>query len=121
MLQKLLVWGSAVADLGRMYVYSRQPHIEQDLPEDLGPGLWIAIATKSPIQRGEPVYGTPAYKAVEAGQRYWVFLDEGEYWVYAVLASEPATALRAFYAEPDRARLLESAAVSAPGFRAEIA
>lgn len=121
MLQRSLLWLKAAAALGRMWLLSRQPHIEETLPDELTAGPWVAIATQRPLQPGEPVYGTPAYKAVRPGERYWIFVDEGDYWVYAVAGAEPMAALRDFYANPDGARLVDSAVRSLPGFRAPIA
>lgn len=120
MLGRVLPWLGTVANLGRMWVMSRQPHIEADFPDDIGDGLWVAIATARPVQAGEPVYGTAAYRAVGAGQRFWIYLPEGEYWVYAVHADDPGAALKRFYSSPEAAVLLGGGHASMPGFRTEL-
>lgn len=117
MLGRILPWFSTLGDLGRLYVMSRRPHIEEELPTRLAPGPWVVIATQRPLQPGEPTYGTPAYRAVEPGERFWIFVEPGEYWLYAVAGEEPQAAMRAFYADPDAATPLGAPVESAPGFR----
>ena len=121
MLSRALLWLKAVSELGQLWLMSRRPHIEETLDSALEQGPWILIATQRPAQPGEPVYGTPSHRAIEPGQRYWIFVPEGDYWVYAVAAEDPREALSAFYKDPDAARLVDSAVPSIAGFRGEVA
>ena len=119
MLARFLETVRLARDLGRAYWASRDPHIEARLPDDHPPGSWVVLATKERVGEG-PVYATAALRAVEPGARFWVFVEEGEYWLYALRAPDPAAGLRTFYAEPKSAVLLsEERTASVRGFRGE--
>lgn len=120
MFSKALFWLKTAADLGQLYLYSRKPHIEEDLPADIGEGDWMVLATASEMVDAEPIYATPAYRSVRAGERFWVFVAEGEYWLYAVRGAHGQSALREFYAEPSLAVALPSPVRSERGFRADV-
>lgn len=120
MLSRAVQWWKLLWALGSLWLMSRRAHIEEDLPAEFGDGTWIAFATHEPVQPGEPTYGTPAFRAVTAGERYWIFVEEGTYWVYALPGADPQVALREFYANPDGARLIDSGVSSVPGFRARV-
>ncbi len=119
-IDRALFWLKTASDLGQLYLLSRKPHIEEDLPRTLADKEWTVLATQRPLRDDEPVYATPAYKPVRPGERFWVFVDEGEYWLYAVAESDPRAALKKFYANPPAAMSLESPVVSEPGFRADV-
>lgn len=119
-LDKTLFWFKTASELGQVYLLSRKAHIEENLTANLPDDDWFVLATKEPVSDGAPVYGFPAYKPVRPGQRFWVFVEEGEYWLYAVRGSDAREALKRFYADPDDAELLASPVISEPGFRADI-
>lgn len=119
-LARATLWLIGVADLGRMWLYSRQPHIEEQLPTTLEPGEWVGIATTKLVQAGEPAYGTAAFKAARPGQRCWIFCNPGSYHLYAVRADDPQHGLTTFYRDPASARLIASDVHSEPGFRARL-
>lgn len=118
--QRALFWLKTASDLGQLYLLSRRPHIEEDLPRTLADEPWVVLATKRPIRDDAPVYATPAYKPVSPGDRFWVFVEEGEYWLYALPGTDPEEILRKFYANPAAAMSLDSPVVSERGFRAEV-
>lgn len=106
MIAKTLAFLKNASDIGRMYLLTRKPHIHGTLPPELADGPWVVIATRDRIEDGKPAYGTPSHRVVTPGTVFFVFVDEGDYWLYAVRGETPNEGLKHFYADPQSARAL---------------